>query len=160
MSELQRIKDEGSEEEDEPRIDMSKLDEEEDGERDRSWIHYNRHVLREYGPRVDTLRSLWYHNVSRRSKACFNWRRSRYNHLKKREAKAAQAKGNEEDDGVWNDDDMNDFVQRNCTFDGLLKFRGEEIARCKNILDQKGMPMLFAPSMIALFCCQLWESHK
>ena len=83
MSELQRIKDEGSEEEDEPRIDMSKLDEEEDGERDRSWIHYNRHVLREYGPRVDTMRSLWYHNVSRCNKAYFNWRRSRYNEQKR-----------------------------------------------------------------------------
>ena len=34
MSELQRIKDEGSDEEDEPRIDMSKMDKEEDRERD------------------------------------------------------------------------------------------------------------------------------
>ena len=56
VAELQRLMDEESEgsEEDEPRIDMPKLDVEEDEEVDRPWINYNRHVLMEYGSRLDS----------------------------------------------------------------------------------------------------------
>ena len=76
VAELQRLKDEESEgsEEDEPRIDMPKLDAEEDEEGDRQWINYNQHVLMEYGSRLDTveMRILRYHNFSSRNHAYNN----------------------------------------------------------------------------------------
>ena len=120
VAELQRLKDEGSEE-DEPRIDMPKLDAEEDEEGGRQWINYNQHVLMEYGSRLDTveMRSLRYHDVSEHNNPAYsNWRRSRYNQLKR--TKAAKAKEHAEENGVWNYDELSDFVKQNCTFARLI----------------------------------------
>ena len=86
MSELQRINDEGSDEEDEPRIDMSKMDKEEDRERDRSWAHYNRHVLREHGRRVDTMPFLRNHDVSSRSNNVYFFKKNEKQRLHRRRA--------------------------------------------------------------------------
>ena len=150
------------------------------------WTKYNRRVVQEYITRIDSGERdrLLYRLAERNRSANLNaayrsFQRTIVHKLKQACSKKAaetanaepEAEAEAEDDEwssdaeevSWTDDDMCNFLEENCTFDGMVRYSEAEIERRKhpNSLSYgKPLLVLTPPSLIALWRIALAMSQS